>query len=211
MKQLTRLTLKDKAKKAIRELISQSRFLPGSRVNADFLSKQLGVSRTPVSKALAELEEEGLLERHANKGYVMTQMSSEMASELYFVRGHLEVLSVKLATQNISTESIELLKKKAEEQKEIVDGGDLLAYSQTTFEFHDIVYKSSGNWALYEVLSLLAERARPFSIDLTTILKELYQDHLDLIKAFENRDTEKAVEITVNHTNRVAKLISSSS
>jgi DNA-binding GntR family transcriptional regulator len=64
---------------------------------------------------------------------------------------------------------------------------------------------------LYEVLSLLAERARPFSIDLTTILKELYQDHLDLIKAFENRDAEKAVEITVTHTNRVAELISSSS
>jgi DNA-binding GntR family transcriptional regulator len=207
MKQLTRLTLKDKAKEAIRELINQSRFLPGSRVNVDFLSKQLGVSRTPVATALAELEQEGLVERHANKGYVMTQMSPQMASDLYFTRGHLEVLAVELASQNITAESIKLLKKKAQEQEKIVENGDLLAYSQTTFEFHDIVYKASGNWALYEVLSLLAERARPLSIDLSAIVKELYLDHLALIQAFEERDTEKAVAITLVHTNRITELL----
>jgi DNA-binding GntR family transcriptional regulator len=207
MQRLTRMTLKDQAKQAIRELITQARFVPGSRVNVGYLSKQLGVSRTPISQALAELEEEGLLQHNPNQGYVMSQMTTEMAVDLYIVREHLETLAVKLAIPKISSEAVARMRAKAEEQKRIVESGDLLGYSRSTFEFHNIVYEACGNWALAEVLTMLAERARPINIDITTILDDLYQDHLDLVDAFEARDAGKAADIMVKHTNRVKELI----
>lgn len=208
---LTRQTLKDQAKEAIREFISQSRFSHNRRINVGFLSSELGVSRTPICQALDELEAEGLVERSPNRGYFMSQLTTEMALDLYTVREYLESLVVKLAVANISPEAIAEMREKAEGQTVFVEKNDLFAYSQSTFEFHQMVYEACGNWALVDVLELLAERSRPIQIDITGILKELHQDHLDLVEAFEQRDVDKAIQISARHTTRVSELIISSS
>lgn len=207
---LTRTTLKDQAKEAIREFITRSRFSPGRRINVGFLSEELGVSRTPICQALDELKEEGLVNHLPNQGYFMSEMTTEMALDLYVVREYLEALAVKLATTKISSEAIAQMKTLAERQKDLVEGGDLFNYSQSTFEFHDMVYEACGNWAMAEVLSLLSERMRPIKVDITTILKELHQDHVELVEALEQRDAKKAAKISARHTTRVRKLIISS-
>lgn len=207
---LTRLTLKDQAKEAIREFITRSRFTPGRKINVGFLAKELGVSRTPICQALIELEEEGLVKHSPNQGYFMSDMTTEMAVDLYVVREYLEALAVELAVSNMPEATIVQMRDKALSQKNFVESGDLLNYSQSTFEFHDLVYESCGNWALAEVLSLLRERTRPINVDITPILEDLYQDHLELIEALEKRDAALARAVSSRHTTRVRELILSS-
>lgn len=207
---LTRQTLKDQAKKAIREFITKSRFSPGRRINVGYLSKELGVSRTPICQALAELEEEGLVTHSPNQGYFMSEMTTDMALDLYMVREYLEALAVKIVAQKISPEAIDQMRQKAEGQRGFVESGDLFAYSESTFEFHAMVYEACENWALTEVLTLLTERTRPIRIDITPILHDLHQDHLDLVIALEQRDADKAAAISARHTMRMRELIISS-
>ena len=56
---------------------------PGSPLSIDGLSRQLGVSPTPVREALARLEATGMVTREARRGYrVAPPMSDEEASYL---------------------------------------------------------------------------------------------------------------------------------
>ena len=51
--------------KALKEMIADHRFSPGSRINVEELAKEFGVSRTPIWEAVRRLEQEGLLKKHS--------------------------------------------------------------------------------------------------------------------------------------------------
>jgi len=206
-KQLTRHTLKDQAKEAIRDFITQSRFSTDRRINVGYLSNRLGVSRTPICQALEELRDEGLVEHSANRGYFMVEMTPDMAVDLYLVRGVLEGLACKLAAQNASSEAIARIAEVAEGQRPLVDRGDVLSYSRTTFNFHTLVANSCGNRVLAEVLALIKNRTQPLHVDITPIFRDLHQDHLDLVDALTRRDSDRAAKIAVGHCDRMQQLI----
>jgi DNA-binding GntR family transcriptional regulator len=204
---LTRHTLKDQAKEFLRDFISESRFSTGRRINVGQLAAHLGVSRTPVCQALEELKEEGLVEYSANRGYFMLEMTPDKALDLYMVRGVLEGLACRLAAHNASPQEIARIREAAEEQRSLVESEDVLNYSRTTFDFHALVSNASGNSVLAEVLDLLKDRARPLNVDITPILGDLHQDHLDLVDALVQRDAEMAGVIATGHCVRMQKLI----
>ncbi len=204
---LTRHTLKDQAKKAIHDFIAQSRFSSNRRINVGRLASDLGVSRTPVCQALEELKEEGLVEYSANRGYFMVEMTPDKAVDLYLVRGILEGLACRLAAQNASPDEIARIREVAQEQRSLVERQDVMNYSRTTFDFHALVYNACGNSVLAEVLDLLKDRARPLNVDITPIMGDLHQDHLDLADALVQRDAELAAVIATGHCVRMQKLI----
>lgn len=55
----------------VRELIVTGEMQAGSRLAAEAIAKDLGVSRTPVRSALAVLVAEGLVSYHVNRGYTV--------------------------------------------------------------------------------------------------------------------------------------------
>lgn len=63
---------------------------PGTLVNETHLARELGVSQTPVREAMLSLEGTGLLRTEPRRGFRVTALSIEEASELYALVGHLE-------------------------------------------------------------------------------------------------------------------------
>ena len=55
-------SLTDRTFLAIREAIMELNFLPGEIIRKQYICNVLGVSRSPVSEALAKLRNEGLVE-----------------------------------------------------------------------------------------------------------------------------------------------------
>lgn len=98
-RELARLTLKEQAEKALREMIASYRFTPGKWINVERLAKDLGVSRTPVWQALKNMESEGFVKHVPKRGIRMAQMTLEMAHDLYTVRGSLEGLAAHLTAE----------------------------------------------------------------------------------------------------------------
>lgn len=70
---------------------------PGSRLVEQSLADQFGVSRGPVREALLQLELEGVVQILPRRGALVMDLTPVEASEIYLLRGHLEVLAVRLA------------------------------------------------------------------------------------------------------------------
>lgn len=207
---LERLPLKIQAEETLRKMIRTYRFAPGKWINIERLAKDLGVSRTPVAQALKKLESEGLVTHVPNQGIRMASMTMDMAHDLYRVRGLLEGMAGRLAAVGIDEISIRRLEAILEEQEEIVHNEDVLAYSNSDFDFHSIIYDSCGNWLLKELLENIKTRSRPFVCDITPILTDLFKDHVELVDCFKKRNPECAEKVLSRHNDKMCKLLEQS-
>ncbi len=87
-------------------MIAARRFSSGIWINVEELTKELGVSRTPIRQAMKQLEAEGLVTHIPHRGIRMAEMTLEMARDLYQVREVLEGLAAGLAAEKISAEAL---------------------------------------------------------------------------------------------------------
>lgn len=206
---LTRLTLKEQAYQALREMITSHRFSAGRWINVEKLSKELGVSRTPVWQALKDLEQQGLVTHLPNRGIRMAEMTPRMAADLYQVREGLEALAASLAVANDAQGCVRRLRANLDQQLPLVESCDLLGYSRLDFDFHSVLYDACGNGLLRELLDNIKYRSGPLVCDISPILTELYQDHLELVEAFTRGEAELAGEIMRRHNQRMRRRLQS--
>jgi DNA-binding GntR family transcriptional regulator len=193
--------LSNQAYAALKEMIGAHRFDPGARVNVEALTRELGVSRTPIWEAVARLEHEGLLERVPHRGVFMAVLTLEKALDLYAVRELLEGLAARLAATRIKDRSLKEMAACLEKQRGLVATGDVMGYSKADFDLHGAVYAACGNDFLREMLEKLKAQMRPMGIHIERILPALYQDHLRLYEALAARDPDQA-EVAFRAHNR---------
>ena len=92
-----------KAVLRLRELIFNGRFSPGERMAELPLVELLGVSRTPLRLALAELEHEGLLRGLPAGGYVVREFTQGDVRDAIELRGVLEGTAARFAAERGAT------------------------------------------------------------------------------------------------------------
>ena len=204
MAKISKKVLSSKVHEILRGMISEHRFKPGARINVEGLSKELGVSRTPVWEAVRRLEMEGLVENVPYRGVFMVEMTLPRALELYQVREVLEGLAGRLAAQHASEKAIERMAKGLEVQVDVIERGDLLGYSQYDFEFHSIIHKLTHNSVLQEMLETLKAKMQPINMDVKPILPRLYEDHTEILDALKSRDSDQMEKVLRRH-NRVVQ------
>jgi GntR family transcriptional regulator of vanillate catabolism len=83
----------------LRELIFSGSFAAGERMSELPLVERLGVSRTPLRLALAELEHEGLLRGLAGGGYVVREFTMDDIRDAIGLRGVLEGTAARFAVE----------------------------------------------------------------------------------------------------------------
>ncbi len=199
--------LSNKVYTIIKEMIANHRFEPGARMNVEKLSKEFGISRTPVWEAVRRLEQEGLLENIPNRGVFMAVITPQMALALYEVREVLEGMAARLAATRISEKNLAKMESCLVDQGPIVKAGDLIAYSRSDFEFHAIIYEASGNPVLEESLQTIKNKMRPFSVRVKPALSLLYKDHEQILQSLKNRNPEESEKLIRIHNQRVMSLI----
>jgi len=204
MAKISKKVLSSKVYEILREMIAEHRFKPGARINVEGLSKELGVSRTPVWEAVRRLELQGLVENIPYRGVFMVEMTLQRALELYQVREVLESLAGRLAAQHVSDKALEKMAKGLEVQMDIIERGDLLGYSQYDFDFHSVIHKLSHNAVLQEMLETLKAKMQPINMDVKPILPRLYEDHTEILEALKSRDSDQMEKVLCRH-NRVVQ------
>ncbi len=207
MSKINRDVLSGKVYAALKEMVAHYRFQPGARVNVEKLSKELGVSRTPVWEAVRRLESEGLLKNIPYRGVFMVEMTLQRALELYQVREVLEGLAGRLAAKYVHKRALERMTEGLRTQTKIVERGDLLGYSQSDFEVHSVIHKLSRNEVLQEMLESLKTKMQPISIQAMSILPRLYQDHMEIIEALRGRDPDVTERVIRRHNRTIQNQI----
>src|SRR5499427_1918248 len=85
------------AYRSIKDYILEGRLDEDSRLTEEFLSSQLGISKSPIREALNRLEAEGLIRIEARRGAYLRRLSIDEINELYDLREALEVHVVRTA------------------------------------------------------------------------------------------------------------------
>lgn len=199
--------LRDLVYKELLDMIENSRFLPGARINVEKVTEELGVSRTPVWQAVGLLEKEGLVRYIPNRGVFVQELTTAEAVELYMVREVLESMAAELAAERISSESLRIMEENLREQEDAYEKKDLTLYSQLDFSFHAVVYAAANNKHLVEMLEIIKKKMRPMLIHLEDILDVLIQDHKTIFQALQEHDKEKAILGFKIHNRRMREKI----
>ncbi|MGH9611526.1 MAG: GntR family transcriptional regulator, partial [Bryobacteraceae bacterium] len=92
-------SVRQKAYFYLQRKIATREFPAGSAVSELSVAKELGVSRTPVREAIAQLVAEGLLEQIPNRGAVVVQLTRHDIVDLYELREALEVYAAGKAAR----------------------------------------------------------------------------------------------------------------
>jgi len=204
---IKRENLNSKVYAALKQMIANYRFKPGARINVEEITKELGVSRTPVWEAIRRLEQEGLVVNTPNKGVFMNILTPEEALDLYAVREVLEGMAARLAAERIDPKTLAKLDKSLEKQVKIISNGDLVAYSQVDFDFHASIYEASGNEFLRELLENIKNKMRPISMHVGDFLQTFYEDHVRLVGALHRGDSQGAEQALREHNQNVMRIL----
>lgn len=202
-----RSKLGDQVLAILNEMIANHRFDPGKRINVEELSRELGVSRTPLWEAVHRLEQEGLLVHVPNRGVFIAELTPQQTLDLYAVRQILEASAARLAAERITSAGLDRMQAQLALQREIVARRDLIGYSRSDFELHAVVYEACGNAYLREMLERIKAKMRPIALRIEPILDELYRDHERLLAALRAHDPDRAEETFRAHNEHVIHLI----
>ncbi len=204
---LVKTNLNSQVYGVLKEMIADRRFSPGSYINVEALTHELGVSRTPIWEAIRRLEQEGTVRHTPHKGVRVSELTKEMAVELYLVREALEVLAARLAGERVGDGALARLERCLERQAKVIDKGDAVGYSKTDHQFHKLIYEASGNHLLSETLDSLRYKALTLTFDLSPFFSEFLGFHQEILAGLRRRDPDRTEKGVRRHFQRMQKII----
>ena len=196
------LPLRDVVFKTLRQAILKGELEPGERLMEIQLAERLGVSRTPIREAIRKLELEGLVLMIPRKGAEVAKISESNLRDVLEVRRSLEELAIDLACQRITEEELDELNKAEVDFKAAIENGDAMQIAQTDESFHEIIYNSTKNQKLVQILNNLREQMYRYRMEYMKdkrMYKLLIDEHDAIRKAIKKKDKEKAGMIMKTH------------
>lgn len=184
---------------AIRERIFNWEYPPNHPLGEEQLSREFGVSRSPVREALRSLEAEGLVHRINSRSYFVRQFKTDEVAELYVVRMALELYAVEHLAQHPETH--DGVRALAQPWLDIREGRDprkpdeLAKVDET---FHEQLAELTGNQMLLRHLQMVNARLFAFrAMDFTLVMEqnklvESCDSHLAVIAAIVAGNPEQA-------------------
>ncbi|MDD6339610.1 MAG: GntR family transcriptional regulator [Butyrivibrio sp.] len=202
------LSLRDMVYASIKKAIMNGTLAPGDRIMEIPISKQMGVSRTPVRDAIKCLEKEKLVTIKAGCGARVASISEVDVLSTLSVRVTLEEMSVRLACENINEVGIAKLRKIHEELSTAVNNDDVIAIHDRDSCFHKTLSEIGGNGVLTHVIEFLENEIIRYRVEYlknTDARYVILEEHRALIDALENRDVDLCVAIITDHINKQKK------
>jgi DNA-binding GntR family transcriptional regulator len=176
---------------------------PGDvRLDERQLAQDLGISRTPVREAMAQLEREGFVRSVPRRGIYVVRKTKQEVIELITAWAALESMAARLITVNASDEEIATLRS----MFGTFENGQLHAkldeYSEVNIEFHQAIIRMSRNHVLIDLAENLFTHMRMIrrkTIGEDDRVDRSIRDHMNIIHALEERDTDRAESLVRNH------------
>ncbi|MBQ7387445.1 MAG: GntR family transcriptional regulator [Clostridia bacterium] len=195
-------SLEERVYHSLEEEILNGTLKSGDTLTELSLSKRLGVSRTPIRAALHRLAEEGLVIIEANRGATVAGVSSDDLVDIYKIRMRLEGLASAEAAEKISDEDKRKLYESVELAEFYINKKDVEKLKELDSEFHNIIYRASGNRLLSKILSELHRNIkvyRKLSLSVPDRLKSSIEEHRSILDAIARGDSSEADRLTKEH------------
>ena len=191
------LTLRERIADSIRDDIIRGNLTAGQRVSEPELAARYGISRTPVREAFRQLAAEGFLDLIPRKGVRIAYLTEKDVTEFYELKSVLEGYAARLATHNMKDKDLQRMEQLNDQMERYHKKGDLKKIAKVHSDFHNIFLEVAGNDQLFTTVQQLANRFQRFAILLALAGKnpEAVEQHREIIKAFKERDANRAEEL----------------
>ena len=214
-------TQTDRVISELRDLLLAGEIQAGERLTELGFSARLGVSRTPLRLAFAELEKEGLLERLATGGYRVSTFTIEHIADAVDVRGVLEGMAARLiAERGMSSELRGVLGTMVAQGRDLVDTAargegrlvDAGTWRLVNQRFHEALTGACANEALIAAIErnnrlpfvgpkALALPLIPTHLE-TGFVARAQSDHEDIFEALDHREAMRVEALLREHAHR---------
>ena len=194
----------------LREAILRGEFHPNERLIEMDLAQSLGAGRAAIRTALARLEQEGLVQRERYRGARVRLVSETEAIEILEARAALESLAMRHAALNATADDIATLRTLLDELAQLLEGGDLLDYSDMNARLHQQLLRIANHATVSRLLDMLKSQNVRFQF--RTILvpgrpQQSYQEHAAIVEAVAAHDPDRAEEAMRSHLSHVAEAL----
>lgn len=150
----------------IKKLILSGDMSAGEKLASQQLADRLGLSRTPVREALTRLESEGLVMRHANRGYSVRMLSLRETSHLFEARMVIEVANASFAAQRIQENALVAMQEVLQHAQRLLREKRIGEFQHAARRFHQYVAESAGNTHLLRMFGQINDLVLLFGITL---------------------------------------------
>lgn len=187
--------------KRVKNLIVTKVLPAGQKIVQDELSRQLGVSRTPLIKALQRLEAEFLVESIPRRGIFVKDISAEELIDAFECREALESVSARRAATRITDAQITQLRAIFIPLQNQEGQFDSVQYVDADMQFHKLIGEISGNRIIAR-LEILGNLERITQLRINRLPEETLEEHLAIIEALAMRDPDEAERLMHAHLRR---------
>jgi DNA-binding GntR family transcriptional regulator len=190
---------------ALREAILRGIFKEGQSLRQDEIATQFGVSRIPVREALKQLEAEGLVSLHRNRGATVAVLSSAEAQEIFEMRSLLETKALELAIPKLTNSD---LTKAAEILAATEATTEVWRWGQLNWEFHTTLYLPSDRprlLAMLKTLHINIERYVRLQMSEMDYSARSQKEHYQILEACTKKDISSATNLLKQHIELAGK------
>jgi DNA-binding GntR family transcriptional regulator len=195
----------DRVQAMLREAIIDFDFAPGADIDKLAICERLGVSRFPVSEALARLQSEGLVEILPQRGTKVARIRLTDVRQSMFIRRALEAQAVRSLAEPHDAGLIAALERNLRYQRAASAAGDRMGFHALDLEFHQILLDALG----FARVKSTVEAARSSLDRVRRMLSSprryalTLAEHQKIVVALKAGDAEAAARAMEHHLDRV--------
>lgn len=200
----------------IRQRLDNGEWAPGEMLpNERTLAAEFQVARNTIRKMLAELENDGLIERHVGRGTIVshrpeTQFSGILDNfldasplDILNLRIFIEPFTAETAARRASSAELEAI---VEAEAKAAEATDLTRYEFWDNEFHKRIYRAAHNAFLtdfFDLLTIIRYQSPMMEIRRRAFTEERRNDygreHAEISTALRNWDGKAAARAMRDH------------
>lgn len=191
----------------LRQMIAEGQLEANSRINEVHLSKELGVSRTPLREALAMLAAEGAVEARPRRGMFVRPLSRDEFMDIYAVRPLLDVGALRMA----GLPSEQTLRNLKQCNEQLAGAKGVIQRIHLDDKWHLMLVEGCNNPVLLGLIQQFILKTRRYEIAYLRDQENTntaVDEHLAIIEALENGDIEGACEALDKNLNSAVTPIS---
>ncbi|WP_298532825.1 GntR family transcriptional regulator [uncultured Algibacter sp.] len=182
----------------VKEMIISGELKQGEKIVQEKIAEALGVSRTPLMRALLALENEYLVESIPRRGMFVRSLGQKEIFDIYVCREALEGMAARLLALSSDKTAVKELRDCFScflSQKEI----DLQVYAKADEKFHSLLIKLTGNLPLDKIYFFGNIHEKVISRGLLRPPEETLGEHAKIIDAIEKGNADNAEKFAREH------------
>jgi GntR family transcriptional regulator, rspAB operon transcriptional repressor len=198
-------SLTDAVEAALREAILTLALEPGLMIDKIAVCERMGVSRFPVSSALARLAHAGLVEVLPQRGTRVKPIALDDIRQHLFIRSALEVETVRGVAAMRDRATLAALATNLDRQRSLAGGGERLAFHELDLAFHEILLDAVKLPRVKEIVAVsrnALDRARQLLASPERLMHTL-EEHERIFKAISSGNGDAAAKAMHEHLEQV--------